>query len=388
MKRKFSIKEITLAAALLMTGFSSIAEELSGNSGKSIENETIKIAVIFGITGLGESERTNTYQYEIAKFAIDEVNEKGGVLGKKVEILFFDTQSTGLGSKIAAKKAVDAGVTAVVGPAWSSTALGAAPVLQKAKIPMVATTATNPNVTLIGDYIFRACFIDSFQGKVMANFAINDLEAKSAVILTNVGNQYSTGIAKFFIMNFQKSGGKVLWEGDYSASETDFRLQLEKTKKLNPDVVYVPGYLRDSGFIIKQARKMGISVPFLGGDGWGESMFKYGGDYASGNFFSESWHVDDPREESISFVKHFEKKYGKVMTAPLAYDAVMIVVDAIKRANSTEPQKIQKALAQTKNFKGTTGNITFDENGDPVDKSAVILKLENGTVEYVKTISP
>ena len=386
MKRKFPIIQIAIAAVSLVICTSSGAEEVEKVA--ESRNETIKIAVILGITGLSEAERVNNYQYETIKFAIEEVNTKGGVLGKKIEILFFDNKSTGLGSKIAAQKAIDAGVIAVIGPAWSSTALGSAPVLQKAKIPMVATTATNPKVTLVGDYIFRACFIDSFQGKVMANFAINDLKAKSAVILTNVGNQYSTDLAEFFIMNFQKFGGKVLWEGDYSASATDFRLQLEKTKDLNPDIIYVPGYLRDSGFIIKQARKMGISVPFFGGDGWGSSMFNYGGDYVSGNFYSESWHVDDTREESTSFVKRFEKKYGKVMTTPLAYDAMMLIVDAIKRANSTDPQKIQQALAQTKNFAGTTGNITFDKNGDPIDKSAVILKLENRKAEYVKTIRP
>ena len=385
MKMKFLIILIIVTAAIPMLFFPSMADEALKNTE---EDETIKIGVFFGITGPAEVERSNNYQYEMVKFAIEEVNAKGGVLGKKIETLFFDAQSTGLGAKIAAQKVVDAGVVAVVGPALSSTAQGAAPVLQKAKIPMVATTATNPDVTLIGDYIFRVCFIDPFQGKVAANFAIKDLGAKSAVVLTNAGNKYSVGLAKFFMKSIQELGGKVLWEGDYSASETDFRSQLEKTKGLNPDVIYLPGYHRDSGFIIKQARNMGISVPFLGGDGWGLSMFKYGGDYINGNFFSNNWHVDDPREASKNVVKRFEEKHGEIRTTLLAYDAVMVVVDAIKRANSTEPQKIQQALAQTKGYKGATGNITFDKNGDPINKSAVILKLENGDEVYVKTINP
>ena len=385
MKMKFLIILIIVTAAIPMLFFPSMADEALKNPE---EDKTIKIAAIYGIAGSAEAGRLNTYQYETAKFAIDEVNAKGGVLGKKIEIVLFDSGNTALGSKAAAKKAVDTDIIAVFGLGSSSNALGAAPVLQKAKIPMISTTATNPAVTLVGDYIFRACFIDSFQGEVMANFAINDLKAKSAALLTNVGDQYSIDLAMFFMKSFEQSGGKVLWEGDYSASETDFRLQLEKIKGLNPDVIFVPGFLRDSGFIIKQARKMGISVPFLGGDGWGRGMYKYGGDYVNGSFFSGMWHENDPREESISFVKRYEEKYEKVMSVPLAYDAVMLLVDAIKRANSTEPQKIQQALAQTKNFAGATGKITFDENGDPINKSAVILKLENGDEVYVKTINP
>ena len=225
-------------------------------------------------------------------------------------------------------------------------------------------------------------------GKSRGKFAAKDLGAKSAVVLTNTGNKFSIGLAKFFMKSFQKFGGKTILEGDYSASATDFRSQLEKTKSLNPDVIYVPGYLRDSGFIIKQARKMGISAPFLGGDGWGLDMYKYGGDYVSGNYYSDVWHQDDPRGISKNFVERYEKGYGKLNTSPLPYDAVMVIVDAIKRAKSTDPQKIQRALAQTKNFAGITGNITFDENGDPIDKPAVILKFENGKPSYVKTINP
>ena len=385
MKRKFTIKNILITVAISILCCSSIAEEIP-KTGEDIDNETIKIGVILAVTG--DAAITNNHQYEVVKFAIDEVNVNGGILGKKIELLLIDNQSTGLGSKKAALQAVDAGVVAVVGPAWSSHALGAAPVLQEARIPMVATSATNPNVTLIGDYIFRVSFIDSFQGEVAANYAIKDLGAKSAVVLTNAGSRYSTGLAEFFMKNFQELGGSILWEGDYLASEIDFKKVLDKTKGLSPDVIYLPGYNKDSGFIIKQARKMGISAPFLGGDGWGPDIIKYGGDYISGNYYSESWHVDDPREESRSFIKRYENQYGRTKTTPLPYDAVMIIVDAIKRANSIDPEKIQKALAQTKDFAGTTGNITFDENGDPINKPVVILKFENGKPSYVKTINP
>ena len=383
MKRKFQIKQIIIAVAISILCFSSMAEEALK---KSKKDETIKIGVILAVTG--EAAISNNHQYEVFKFAIDEVNTKGGVLGKKIEMLLIDNQSTGFGSKKAAQQAVDAGAVAVAGPAWSSHALGAAPILQKAKIPMVVTSATNPDVTLIGDYIFRVCFIDSFQGKVAANFAINDLEAKSAVVLTNAGSRYSTDIAQFFMKYFQELGGNVLWEGDYLASEIDFNRILDKTKRLSPDVIYLPGYNKDSGFIIKQARKMGISVPFLGGDGWGPDIYKFGGDYVSGSYYSESWHVDDPREESKSVINRFESKHGKIKTTPLPYDALMVIVDAINRANSINPQKIQQALAQTKSFAGATGKITFDENGNPINKAAVILKFKNREIEYVKTIIP
>ena len=390
MNRMFQIIQIAIAAVSLVLCTSSGAEEVEKVA--ESRNETIKIAAIYAISG--EAAFSNKAHVEVAKFAVEEINAKGGVLGKQIELIEINNQSTALGSKNAAQQAVDLGVSAVFGPIWSSHALGAAPVLQKAKIPMISPGATNPKVTLVGDYIFRGSFIDPFQAKVMANFAVNDLKAKTAVVLTNVGNAYSIEIADFFIKKFTQLGGKILWEGDYASTATDFKKQLEKTKKLMPDVIYLPGYDRDSGFIIKQARKMGISTVFLGGDGWNSgSLSKYGGDAINGSFFTTHWHVNDSSKRSKAYVARIIKRYpGRKIESldiiPLAYDCIYILAEAITKAESAQPQLIQQELKKTKDFLGVTGNITFDENGDPINKPVVMLKFENGKAEYVKTIVP
>ena len=379
----FQIKQIIITAVLLMIGFSSMAQE---NPQKEVESQTIKIGEINALSGIVSVSRYN--HNAMVQFAFDEINAQGGVLGKKLELVRIDNQSSAIGSKQAAKKAVEMGVVAVLGPDFSSHALGAAPVLQQAKIPMLSYGATNPKVTLVGDYIFRACFIDPFQGKVMAYYAANDLKAKTAVILTNVGEAYSIDLAKFFRDHFERYGGKILWEGDYSASATDFKEQLRTTKGLNPDVIFVPGYPRDSGFIMKQARIMGIKAPFLGGDGWNANTYNYGGNAIDGNYFSTHWHREDPSEISRIFLKRFENEQVRVENSPIPYDVVHLVADAIKRANSTNPEKIRDALAQTKDFPGVAGNITFDQNGDPINKPAAIVKFHKGEIKYVKTIRP
>lgn len=354
----------------------------------NVENDlgAIKVAVLLAKTG--EYAISTENQYEIIRLAVKEINEKGGVLSRKIELIEVDTQSTALGAKFAARKVIKSNPVAVIGPGFSSTAHGAALILQEAKIPTIATWATNPNVTLVGDYIFRVCYVDQFQGTVMARYALNDLNAKTAVVLTNTGNKYSAGLSEFFMKSFEESGGKVLWERGYASSAIDYKLQLLKTKQFNPDVVYIPGYERDSGHIIKQAKKMGIASTFLGGDGWDISMYKFGGDAIDDSYFSSHWHRDDTREISQNYVKRFEKNYGTADIYALSYDAVSVLADAIKRAKSTEPQKIQQSLAKTKNFPGITGDITFDDNGDPINKAAVILKFKNRGIEFVKTISP
>ena len=384
MKRKFSIIQIAIAAVSLVLCTSSGAEEVEKVA--ESRNETIKIAVIYAQTG--EAVLSNTNHFKMMQFAVKEVNAAGGVLGKKIELLEFNNNSTAIGSKIAAKKVIQSGAVAVIGPLWSSHALGAAPIFQEAKVPVILPISTNPKTTLVGDYIFRACFIDTLQGKAMANYAINELKAKKAVVLTNTGNKYSVDLAKFFIKNFEKLGGEILWEGDYLSSEVDYKHVLQKTNSLKPDAIYLPGYSKDSAKIIKQARKMGIKTTFLGGDGWSLNMYKFSGHHIDGSLLTAHWHRDDPRKISREFLKRYEKEYGEMKYTPLSYDAVKLLADAIARAKSTEPKAIRQALAQTKEFTGVTGNITFDENGDPIDKSVVIMKFQNGDEVYVKTIVP
>ena len=378
--KKCAARKILLACLVSLFSVSNIyANEIN-------DSEVIKIAVLLAKTG--NNAISSESSYKIIKLAAKEINESGGLLGKNIELVHFDTQSTPLGARSAANKILGLQPVAVIGPSFSSTALGAAPILQENKVPMITTWATNPDVTQIGNYIFRVCFIDSFQGSVMAKYATEDLNAKTAVVLTNTRSRYSSDLAEFFKKSFQKNGGKIIWERGYSLSTVDYRLQLMKTKQHNPDVVFLPGYERDSATIIKQARELGITSTFLGGDGWELSMYKFGGNVIDGSYFSSHWHKDDPRMISKSFVKRVEKEYGKADIYALSYDAVYLLADSIKRAKSLDPHKVQRALATTKDFPGVTGKITFDENGDPINKAAVILKFDKGEIVYERTIMP
>ncbi len=315
--------------------------------------ETVKIAAIFSITGNVGYKGEDNIELQAARYAVDELNRQGGLLGKPVELIEFDNKSSSIGSKLAAQKAVKSGVIAVVGPNWSSHALVASPILQSAGIPTISPVATNPNVTLTGNYIFRACYTDTFQGTVMARFAVRHLKAGKAVVLTNTSEKYSMGLAQFFTQHFRKKGGNILWEGEYLNDTPDFLPVLEKTKMLQPDVIFLPDYYKRAGAVMKQARSIGISAVFLGGDAWrGKEIFNYGGKAVEGGYFCTHWHSDIPTEKSQQFVAAYEKKYTKPTQAviPLVYDAISIIADAIRRANSLNPSDIRNALASTRNF--------------------------------------
>ena len=352
-------------------------------------SDTIKVGAIFATTG--NAAPSNVLHLQGVRIAVAELNAQGGVLGKKIELIEIDNASTEIGSKLAAKQAIKQQFVAVIGASWSSHSLAMAPLLQKAHIPMISPVSTNPRLTHIGEYIFRVCFTDAFQGSVMAQFAIQDLHAKSAAVLTNTGNQYSLQLSQVFIEQFQQRDGEILLEADYLQEATDFTSQLAQIISLQPDVVFVPGYERDSAYIIKQARNMGLTMPFLGGDGWGTLMFdeKYAVPEAYGNYCSSHWHQDSRSQKNQEFMKKYTATHSTVESGgiPLAYDAVMLLSDAVQRANSLNPEDIRDALALTKNFEGVTGTITLDEYGDPT-KSGVILKLSNGTWEFVRTIEP
>jgi branched-chain amino acid transport system substrate-binding protein len=348
--------------------------------------EAIKISAIFAKTG--GAAKDNAPNFQGISLAVEEINSQGGLLGRQLEVIELDNRSNLIGSKEAALKTVELGVTAVIGAAWSSHSLAIAPVLQQEKIPMISPISTNPKVTLVGNYIFRVCFIDPFQGKVMAQFTYRDLKARTAIILTNVNSEFSIGLAEFFEKSFTKSGGKVLWEGDYREKAVDFSTVLRKVQLLKPDAVFVPGYINDSALLIKQAREMEIRTIFLGGDGWsGNQMYKYGGKAIEGSYYSQHWHSKVPFPRSQQLQASYRSKYGKSIM-PGFLPSVMVLADAIRRAQSQDREKIRDTLAATKNFQGATGTITFDENGDPVNKDAVILKFENGTSVFVKTIKP
>lgn len=347
--------------------------------------ETIKFASIFAKSG--EAGSANLHHVQAVRFAVDEINNSGGLLGKQIEIVEFDNKGTPIQSKLAAMKAVKSGVVAVVGASWSDHSLAMAPVVQRAKIPMISPDSTNIKVTRKGDYIFRACFIDPFQGSVLAKFAVQEFNAKKAAILEDVSSSYSQGLADAFKESFESFGGEITARLEYTKADRDFSAQLASIKGDMPDVLFIPGH-DESGRIVKQAQDAGITAKMMGGDGWGyrEFMSNGGRDLVEG-YYSTHWTRELDTEKSKSFVEAYQKVYEINDFAAVTYDAVMLMANAIRSAGSLDGSAIRDALAATKDFVGVTGVISMDEHGDPI-KSAVILKIENGKAVYKTTVRP
>jgi branched-chain amino acid transport system substrate-binding protein len=281
---------------------------------------------------------------------------------------------------------------AILGEVASSRSLEAAPICQKEGIPMISPSSTNPKVTEIGNYIFRVCFIDPFQGGVvLPKFAKNTLKAKKIAVFTDAKSDYSKGLAKNFKEGWTKSGGEIGAELDYNGGDKDFKGQLTAIKNSNPDAIFVPGYYTDAALICIQAKEIGINVPIFGGDGWeGETLIKIGKEAVEGTYFSTHYSVEVGTEKSKNFVAAYKKRYnGKEpdAMAALGYDSAMILFDAIKRAGATEGAKIRDALAATKDFEAVTGKISINAQRD-ADKPAVILQVKDQKFHYIETINP
>lgn len=324
------------------------------------------------------------------KMATEEINAKGGVLGKPVEIALEDDSSRAEQVPLAINKLInDRNVLAIIGEVASSNSLAAAPICQAAGVPMLSPTSTNPAVTKVGDYIFRACFIDPFQGSVMAKFAGGDLNAKTAAIFTDVKSDYSKGLTEFFKKQFVAQGGKIVSEESYRAGETDFRGQLTNIKGKRPDVIYIPGYYTEAANIAVQARSLGIDAPLLGGDGWDSpKLFEIGGKAVNNSYLTNHYSPDNKDPKTIKFVTAYRKKYGETpdALAAVAYDTAYIMFDAIERAGDTDRAKVRDALASTKNLEGVTGSVTIDKDRN-AQKPIVILKVQDGKQNFVKKIN-
>lgn len=350
--------------------------------------DTIKIASIFSKSG--EAYEYTKEFYWGAQIAAELINEKGGISGKKIELIEIDNKSTAAGSIEAAGEAIKLGVTAVCGAAWSSHSMAMAPVLQKAGIPMISPASTNPEVTRIGNYIFRTCFTDNFQGDVMAYFALNDLKSKKAAVLRDVTSDFSMALCDYFIKRYEKADSLIVYKGDYLKSETDFRSLLTPVVEKQPDVIFLPGYIADSGLIIKQARKMGITGIFLGSDGWAGAriLYEIAGDAIDGIYFTAPWHRSVSYPLGKEYAKAYETKFRDEIFpfAPMIYDAFLVLADAVKRAGSLDRRMIRDALASTRDFEGASGNITFDDNGDPLNKDAVIMVFKEKSASFYKSI--
>jgi branched-chain amino acid transport system substrate-binding protein len=324
--------------------------------------------------------------------AVDEINLAGGINGRKLDVVIEDDQGRAEVAAARASKLIDADkVIAVIAGGTSGNSRAAAPKAQVAQIPLISPSATDPAVTQIGEYIFRACFIDAFQGEVMAKFAANTLKAKKAAILFDFNSPYSRGLTDFFELSFTRLGGQVVTKQLYTQGDRDYRGQLNSIRLAAPDVIYIPGYYGDVAVIAKQARQLGITQPLLGGDGWdAPELWDLGGDSLNGSYISNHYSIEDPSPAIQQFVKEYKARYGNLAPdahAALGYDAMRVLADAIQRAGATDGPKLRDALAQTKNFAGVTGVISINAERNAV-KPAVVLKLQDAKYIYQETIQP
>jgi len=325
------------------------------------------------------------------EMAFHEVNQKGGLLGKKLRLVMEDDQGKPEEAQTVVSRLINRDrVVSIIGENASSRSLAAAPVCQQAKIPMISPSSTNPKVTEVGDYIFRVCFIDPFQGKVMAKFAAETLKIKQVAILRDIKNDYSVGLAEVFTQNFEQSGGKIIASESYSEGDSDFSAQLTSLKEKHPEAIFVPGYYTEVGLIARQARTLGITVPLLGGDGWeSPKLWEIGGKALNDSYYSNHYSLEDPSPIVQKFVQAYKARYQEVpdAVAALSYDAAGILFHAIVKANSAEPQKIRDALATIQNYSGVTGQITIDEKRNAL-KPAVVLRVKDGKLQFVESIRP
>jgi branched-chain amino acid transport system substrate-binding protein len=352
--------------------------------------DAIKIGEFASLTG--KEATFGISSHEGTLLAIEEINASGGLLGKQLQLLTEDDLSkAGEPATVVNKLISRDGVVAILGEVASSRSLEAAPICQQAKIPMISPSSTNPKVTETGDFIFRVCFIDPFQGTVMANFATKTLKAKKVAVFTDVKSDYSKGLAKYFKEGFIAGGGQIITELDFNGGDKDFKAQLTAIKSANPDAVFIPGYYTDVALICIQAKQLGLSVPLFGGDGWeSDQLVKIGQDAVEGHYFSTHYAPDVATEQSKNFVAAYQKRFaGKLpdAMAALGYDSALVLADAIKRAGSTDGQKVRDALAATKGFEGATGKTDINAQRDAT-KAAVILQVKDGKFKYLETVNP
>jgi branched-chain amino acid transport system substrate-binding protein len=349
--------------------------------------ETIKIGHYGSLTGseatFGQSTSNGI------KLAIREFNDAGGVNGRKVELIEYDTKGDAReAGSVVTRLVTRDHVVAVIGEVASSLSLAGAPICQANHVPMITPSSTNPRVTRVGDYIFRVCFLDDFQGYVAAKFAIQTKQAKRIAILQDQSQAYSVGLADYFEKHAKAMGAEITTRQSYNGGDQDFTARLTAIRATHPDLIYVPGYYTDASNIAIQARKLGIKVPLLGGDGWDSSkLTEIGGASVEGTYFTNHAAPDEPAMQAFS--QKYQDEYGSApdALAALAYDAAGVLFDAMKRAKNIDGPAIRDALVGTKDFKGVTGTINFDENRDTI-KAAVVVEVKNGKPVLAQRIEP
>jgi len=356
----------------------------------ALAQDPIKVGEIASLTGkeaaFGQSSHKGTL------LAVEELNRTGGVLGRQIELVSDDNQSKSGESATIAKKLISRDkVVALLGEVASSRSLEIAPIAQNARIPMISPSSTNPTVTEKGAYIFRVCFIDPFQGVVMAKFAKDTLHVRKVALLTSVSSAYSVGLAKYFKERFLADGGTVALEQKFSEGDKDFKAQLTAIKAAGVEGIFVPGYYTEAALVCKQARDLGLSLPIFGGDGWeAPQLVEIGGAAVEGTYYSTHYSPENQSPLVQDFVKKFRARWNGETPdamAALGYDSAMVLIDAIKRAGSTESAKLRDAIAATKDYPGITGKTTIDAQRNAT-KAAVVITVKNGQFKFVETVAP
>jgi len=368
---------------------SSDAASGEGASAAAASATEIRIGQFGSMTG-GEATFGQSTDKGI-RLVIDAANEAGGIKGKKIVLITEDNQGKPEEAAAVVKKLITQDrVIAILGEVASTRSLAAAPIAQQFKIPMVSPSSTNPKVTQVGDYIFRVCFIDPFQGPVMAKFAHDNLKVKTVAVLKDLKSDYSLGLSEFFIQKFKDLGGRVVAEQSFQTGDSDFKAQLTQIRGKNPDAIFIPAYYTEVGLIARQARQLGIKAVLLGGDGWDSpKLFEIGKEAVSGSFFSNHYATESPVPATQEFIKNYKAKYGETPDglAAAGYDAARILLAAIESAPEMTPVAIRDELAKTKDFDGATGKITINADRN-ADKEAFIVKVEGGTLKFVTLLKP
>ncbi len=326
-----------------------------------------------------------------AQLAVDEINATGGVLGRKIRLIPEDDSGKAEEAAAVVTKLITSdNVIALIGENSSNQSLAAAPIAQASRVPMISPSSTNPNVTKKGDYIFRVCFTDPYQGKALASFVHKNLALETAAILKDNKNDYSVGLAEVFGREFAALGGRVVSEQSYTGGDNDFRPQLTRIKSAAPKALFIPGFYTDVGQIAIQARDLGLTIPLVGGDGWDSpKVIEIGGKSVEGSYFSDHYFFDEPRPAVQRFVGEIRRRYGRnpEANAALGYDAVRILAEAIKAAGSLDRARIRAAIAATRDFQGVSGVITMGPDRDPI-KPVAMIKIEHGKMNFAGWVRP
>ncbi|NPV69792.1 MAG: ABC transporter substrate-binding protein [Firmicutes bacterium] len=372
-----------LSVALLVVMLATLVAGCGGEKGDIIIGHFAPMS--------GDTAAWGQMEVKGVNLAVEEINAAGGVLGRKIKVISYDDRGDKVEAVNVVKKLISEKAVAIVGEQTSSASMAAGPIVAAAKIPAVATAATNPRVTVgedgkLNPFYFRVCFIDPFQGRALAFYAVKRLNKTKAAILYDIGEDYAVGLADSFKKNFKELGGQVVAEETFKGGEEDFRAQLTRIKQFNPEIIVIPIYYKEAALAMKQARELGINAVFMGGDGLeSPTLTELGGPAVEGCYFSSHYSSEDTTPKVKKFIDAFKAKFKEdadVNTA-LGYDGVYMIADAIKRAGKVDPQAIRDALEKTKDFEGVTGKITVNpQDHNPQDKTIVINTVKNGKIAF------